>query len=84
LINPTDRNHAIEIDKTSALVMAPEINPEPTFPKSIFLHKLNEQSLENNWSRSVMNRLGATFTRTQLDESMQRAAHETQLHSIRG
>jgi predicted GH43/DUF377 family glycosyl hydrolase len=61
--------------------MAPEINPEPTFPKNIFLHKLNEQGLENNWSRSVMNSLGAAFTRTQLDESMQRAAHETQLHT---
>jgi predicted GH43/DUF377 family glycosyl hydrolase len=75
------RNHAIEIDETSALVVAPEINPEPTFPKNIFLHKLNEQGLENNWSRSVMNSLGPTFTRTQLHESMQRAAHETQLHT---
>ena len=28
-----------------------------------------------------MNRLGATFTRTQLDQSMQRAAHKTQLHT---
>jgi predicted GH43/DUF377 family glycosyl hydrolase len=75
------RNHAIEIDKTSELVSAPEIDPEPTFPKNIFLHKLKEKDLENNWSRSVMNGLGATFTRTQLDESMQRAAHETQFHT---
>ena len=37
--------------------------------------------MENNWSRFVMNGLGATFTRTQLDESMQRAAHETQFHT---
>ena len=75
------RNHTIDIDKTSAVVVAPEIDPEPTFPKNIFLHKLKEKGLENNWSRSVMNALGATFTRTQLDDSMQRAARETQLHT---
>jgi predicted GH43/DUF377 family glycosyl hydrolase len=75
------RNHAIEIDKTSGLVMAPEIDPEPTFPKSIFLHKLNDNGLENNWSRSVMNRLGDTFSRSDLDDAMQRASHEAQPHS---
>jgi predicted GH43/DUF377 family glycosyl hydrolase len=75
------RNHAIELDKTSRIVVAPEINPEPTFPKSIFLHKLNDNGLENNWSRSVMNRLGSTFTRSELNEAMQRASHEAQPHS---
>lgn len=75
------RNHAIEIDKISAVASAPEVDSEPTFPKSIFLHKLREKGLENNWSRSVMNGLGATFTRTQLNDSMQGAAHQTQLHT---
>jgi predicted GH43/DUF377 family glycosyl hydrolase len=75
------RNHAIEIDKTSGLVIAPEIDPEPTFPKSIFLHKLNDNGLENNWSRSVMNRLGETFSRSDLDDAMQRASHEARPHS---
>jgi predicted GH43/DUF377 family glycosyl hydrolase len=74
-------NHSIEIEKPVTLVTAPDIDPDPTFPKNIFLHKLHEKGLENNWSRSVMNRLGVTFTRTELDESMQRAAHETQLHT---
>jgi predicted GH43/DUF377 family glycosyl hydrolase len=74
-------NHSIEMDKTTALVTAPDIDPDPTFPKNIFLHKLQEKGLENNWSRSVMNRLGVTFTRTALDESMQHAAHHTQLHT---
>lgn len=78
------RNHAIEIDKISGLIAAPEIAPEPTFPKSIFLHKLKEKGLENNWSRSVMNGLGVTFTRKQLDDSMQRAAQETQIHTEEG
>jgi predicted GH43/DUF377 family glycosyl hydrolase len=75
------QDHAIEIDETSGLVVAAEIDPEPTFPKNIFLHKLKEKGLENNWTRFVMNGLGATFTRTQLDESMHRAAHETEIHT---
>jgi predicted GH43/DUF377 family glycosyl hydrolase len=75
------RNQAIQMDKASRLVVAPQINSEPTFPKSIFLHKLNDNGLENNWSRSVMNRLGITFARTELNEAMQRASHEAQPHS---
>ena len=74
-------DYSIEMDKTADLVTAPDIDPDPTFPKNIFLHKLHEKGLENNWSRSVMNRLGVTFTRTDLDDSMQRAAHESQLHT---
>jgi predicted GH43/DUF377 family glycosyl hydrolase len=74
-------NHAIEIDKTSRRVVAPAIDPEPTYPKSIFLHKLYDNELENNWSRSVMNRLGATFSRSELDGAIQRASHEAQPHS---
>jgi len=75
------RDHSIEMDKTSGLVVAPEIDPQPTFPKSIFLHKLNDNGLENNWSRSVVHRLESTFSRAQLDEAVQRASYETQPHS---
>ena len=75
------KNQAIEFAKTSGLVVAPEIDPEPTFPKSIFLHKLYDNGLENNWSRSVLNRLGATFSCSDLDDAMQRASHEAQPHS---
>jgi predicted GH43/DUF377 family glycosyl hydrolase len=75
------RNQAIEIDQTSGLVVAPEIDPEPTFPKSIFLHKLYDNGLENNWSKSVLNRLSATFSRLDLNDSMERASREAQPHS---
>lgn len=74
-------NHSIEVDNATDLVTAPDIEPDPTFSRSIFLHKLQEKGLESNWSRSVMNRLGATFTRNELDESLQRAAHETERHT---
>src|SRR5260370_26529133 len=67
--------------KAVALVSAPEGGQDRIFREKIFLHKLQEKGLENNWSRSVMNRLGVTFTRTELDESMQHAAHQTQLHT---
>jgi predicted GH43/DUF377 family glycosyl hydrolase len=75
------QNHAIEMEESSGLVETPEIDPEPTFPKSIFLHKLFDNGLENNWSRSVMNRLGVSFSRSDLDEAMQRASREAQPHS---
>ncbi len=75
------RNHAVEIEQSSGLVVAPEIEPEPTYPKSIFLHKLYDHGLENNWSRSVINLLGANFSRSDLDDAMQRASHEAQPHS---
>ena len=75
------RSHSIEMDETSSLVTAPDIDSDPVFPKNIFLQKLREKGLENDWSRSVMNKLGVAFTRTELDESLQRAAHQTQLHT---
>jgi len=74
-------NCSIEIDKTSNLVTAPKIAPDPSFPKSVFVHKLNEHGLENNWSRSVLDRLGVTFTRSQLDEAIQRGAHGAELEA---
>ena len=75
------QNQSIEVDNAKGLVTAPDIEADPTFSRNIFLHKLQEKGLENNWSRSVMNRLGATFTRTELDESLGHAAHETQRHN---
>jgi predicted GH43/DUF377 family glycosyl hydrolase len=75
------KNHSIEVDNATGLVTAPDIEANPTFSRNIFLHKLQEKGLENNWSRSVLNRLGATFTRTELDESLGHAAHETQRHN---
>jgi predicted GH43/DUF377 family glycosyl hydrolase len=75
------KDHSIEMDHATDLVTAPDIEADPTFSRNIFLHKLQEKGLENNWSRSVMNRLGATFTRTELDESLQHAAHQTQRHN---
>jgi predicted GH43/DUF377 family glycosyl hydrolase len=73
-------NYSIEMDEISALVAAPQISPDPSFPKSSFLRALNENGLENNWSRFVLNALGSTFTRTELDESMHTATKTTEIH----
>ncbi|MBV8142386.1 MAG: glycoside hydrolase family 130 protein [Verrucomicrobia bacterium] len=72
------RNHALEMDRTSRLATAPEVDPEPTLPKSIFTHKLNENGLGNNWSKFVMDRLGHAFSRSELFDAMHRASHEAQ------
>ncbi len=74
-------DHSIRMDSLEPLVTAADINPDPTFPKSVFLHRLKEEGLENNWSRSVMSRLNNAFTRTELSESMLRASQEPQLYT---
>jgi hypothetical protein len=57
------RDCSIDVEKISNLATTPKVDPDPTFPRSIFVHKLKEQGVESNWSRSVLNRLDATFTR---------------------
>jgi hypothetical protein len=50
-------DHSVEIDETSPLVTSPHIEYDSNFARSIFLHKLRGEGLENNWSQSVMNAL---------------------------
>ncbi len=67
-------DHSIRMEKPSSLVTAPAINPNPTYRRSIFLHKLMEMGFENDWSALVMESLGDAFTLEELEKSMQRAA----------
>ncbi len=66
-------DHSITIEEPSQFVSAPEVNPNPTYRKSIFLHKLMEMGFENDWSSHVMESLGDNFTQHELEKSMQRA-----------
>ncbi len=68
-------DHTIAVDEPSRFVTAPEADPNPTYRKSIFLHKLTEMGFENDWSRSVMESVGDAFTLSELEKAMQRAAH---------
>ena len=67
---------------------APVQNPNPTYRKVVFLHKLMEMGFENEWSVTVMQSLGDDFTLSELEAAMRRAvagsgplaAREVQLH----
>lgn len=66
-------DHQIEIDEPSRFVTAPQRNPNPTYQKSIFLHKLMEMGFENDWLNLVMESLGDAFEFSELERAMQRA-----------
>jgi predicted GH43/DUF377 family glycosyl hydrolase len=65
-----DRDHSVQIEKTTPFVALPELNPNPTYHKRTFLDKLSEMGLENDWAASVMGRLGKTFLFDELDRSI--------------
>ena len=67
-------DHSVHVEKTTPFVTLPELNPNPTYHKQAFLHKLSEMGLENDWATSVMGRLGKTFLLDELDSSIQQAA----------
>ncbi len=64
----------IAIDEPSRFVTAPVQNPNPTFRKKVFLHKLMEMGFESDWSSAVMGKLGDNFTLSELEDAMRRAA----------
>jgi predicted GH43/DUF377 family glycosyl hydrolase len=55
-------------------VTAPKVNPNPTFRKGIFEHKLQEMGFANPWSKLVMDSLAASFTHAELEKVMTEAA----------
>ena len=57
----------VAMEEPSRFVTAPVQNPNPTYLKSVFLHKLTEMGFENEWSRAVMTSLGAEFTLSDLE-----------------
>jgi len=67
-------DHAVAMEEPSRFVTAPKLNPNPTYLKSIFLHKLMEMGFENDWSGAVMSSLGDEFTLSELDAAVRRAA----------
>jgi predicted GH43/DUF377 family glycosyl hydrolase len=67
-------DHSIQVEEPSRFVTAPEVNPNPTYRKTIFLHKLMEMGFENDWSSLVMESLGDSFALSELEKAVQRAA----------
>jgi predicted GH43/DUF377 family glycosyl hydrolase len=67
-------DHAITMEEPSRFVTAPTLNPNPTFLKTVFLHKLMEMEFENDWSSALMTPLGDEFTLSELEAAIRRAA----------
>jgi len=71
-------DHSITVEEPSRFVAAPALNSNPTYRKSIFLHKLMEMGFENDWSTLVMESLGDSFTLHEVEKAMQRAVRGKQ------
>jgi predicted GH43/DUF377 family glycosyl hydrolase len=63
----------VMMEEPSRFVTAPVQNPNPTYRKIVFLHKLMEMGFENEWSAAVMESLGDDFTLSGLEDAMRRA-----------
>lgn len=72
-------DHRIQLDDRSNRVSAPELNPDPTFRRGSFLRKLREMEFTTPWLEGLMQSLGDTFTRSELDEAIERVAGTTRL-----
>ncbi len=66
--------NVIRLDEPTRFVTAPVQNPNPTFRKTVFLHKLMEMGFENEWSAKLMHSLSSDFTLSELETAMRRAA----------
>lgn len=65
-------DHTITLEEPSRFVTAPALNPNPTFGKTNFLHKLTDMGFDNEWSAAVMQSLGDRFTLNELEKGMRR------------
>jgi predicted GH43/DUF377 family glycosyl hydrolase len=66
-------DHSIVIDEPSRFVTAPELNPNPVYRKTVFLHKLMEMGFENDWSNLIMESLRDEFTHSELENALRQA-----------
>ena len=67
-------DHSVTLEEPSGFVTAPVQNPNPTYRKSVFLHKLMEMGFENDWSTAVMRSLKTDFTLSELEAAMRQWA----------
>ncbi|EDY17587.1 glycosidase PH1107-related [Chthoniobacter flavus Ellin428] len=67
-------DHSITLETPSGFVTAPVQNPNPTYRKSVFLHKLMEMGFENDWSTALLQSLQNDFTLSELETAMRQSA----------
>jgi predicted GH43/DUF377 family glycosyl hydrolase len=71
---------SITIDGVSPLVSAPDVEENPSYRKSMFVHKLKEMGFENEWSQRIMEPLAGDFTHEELEHSMRGELGESEEH----
>lgn len=67
----------ISVEPVSRFVAVPEIVPNPTYRKKLFIAKLYEMGFEGGPAAAVMNPLAEEFTLRELDESVRRVRRES-------
>jgi predicted GH43/DUF377 family glycosyl hydrolase len=68
VINDT---YAITMEEASSYVIAPKINTNTNYVKSIFEHKVMEMGFENEWSALIMSSLESDFSLSQLEKAVE-------------
>jgi predicted GH43/DUF377 family glycosyl hydrolase len=68
---------AIGVDPVSRRITAPAIAPNPTYQKVPFIIKLHEMGFDNDHAATVMEPLGDSFNRNDLNRSLARIRRET-------
>jgi predicted GH43/DUF377 family glycosyl hydrolase len=67
-------DHAVTLEEPSRFVTAPVQDPNPTYRKKVFVHKLMEMGFENEWSAELMRPLKNDFTLSELESGLHRLA----------
>jgi predicted GH43/DUF377 family glycosyl hydrolase len=68
----------ITLDPVSRFVTVPEVVPNPSYQKNLFITKLLEMGLHDPSVDAVMGELADAFTRSDLNQSVERILHKTQ------
>lgn len=71
----------ITLDPVSRFVTVPEVVPNPVYAKGLFMIKLAEMGFDNAYATDVMKPLAASFTLSELNQSVGTVRHETPLPS---
>jgi predicted GH43/DUF377 family glycosyl hydrolase len=71
------RDGTISLDPVSRFVTVPEIVPNPTYNKQLFISKLQEMGFDGGHANAVMNPLPDRFTLQELDESTSRVREQS-------
>jgi predicted GH43/DUF377 family glycosyl hydrolase len=70
-------DYSIVMEQPSRFVTAPALSSNPTYRKTIFLHKLMEMGFENDWSNEVLKLLASAFTLSELEAAIRRATQDS-------